>query len=138
VLVVTLPADQHEGYLIADNRHTELGGWDESALFDMLSDLASADMLVGTGFDGDDVDEIGARLNPGSFIDGSILGADARDNNNLQRMGSGPGDTLRLECGEIMTTIHREIYDKLWGILEHESNRRAVIEEIICGGMDAR
>lgn len=45
-----------EAYLLADNRLTELGGWDDAALTEVLSDLAAADALDGVGWDADDVD----------------------------------------------------------------------------------
>lgn len=47
-----------EGYLLADNRLSELGGWDDSKLADLLSDLAADDALEGTGYDGDDIDRL--------------------------------------------------------------------------------
>ena len=56
-----------EAYLVADNRTTELGGWDESMLAEVLSDLAAEDALDGTGFDGEDLDAILANLQPPEF-----------------------------------------------------------------------
>lgn len=50
--------DDDEAYLIADNRITELGGWDEGLLAEMLSDLAALEKLSGTGFDEEDVDKL--------------------------------------------------------------------------------
>lgn len=44
-----------EAYVIADNRLTELGGWDHSSLPIILKDLAANDLLEVTGFDGDDL-----------------------------------------------------------------------------------
>lgn len=49
--------------LIALNRTTELGGWDDRALVDLLDDLANQDDgLVGVGFDTADLDDLMARL----------------------------------------------------------------------------
>lgn len=45
-----------EAYLLADNRTTELGGWDEERLTQILADLNAAGTLDGTGYDGDDLD----------------------------------------------------------------------------------
>lgn len=45
-----------EAYLLADNRLTELGGWDDAALTEILADLAAADTLEGVGWSADDVD----------------------------------------------------------------------------------
>lgn len=47
-----------EGYLIASNRTTELGGWDNVDLAEMLGDLAAADALEGVGWDAEDVDRL--------------------------------------------------------------------------------
>lgn len=46
-----------EAYLVADNRHTELGGWDHDLLSELLSDLndVDPDLLAVTGYDGDDL-----------------------------------------------------------------------------------
>ena len=50
--------EEAEAYAIADNRTTELGGWDEVQLAEVLSDLAAADALEGVGWDRDDVDQM--------------------------------------------------------------------------------
>lgn len=58
--------DDHEAeaYLVASNRVGELGGWDEDLLGEMLGDLAQLGedggetALRGTGYDGDDVDQL--------------------------------------------------------------------------------
>lgn len=47
-----------EAYVIGDNQLTMLGGWDDAALAQMLSDLAAQDSLLGTGFDSDDLDNM--------------------------------------------------------------------------------
>lgn len=51
-----------QAYLLASNRTTELGGWDENALADLLKELAQSGDLEGSGYDGDDVDALLARL----------------------------------------------------------------------------
>lgn len=49
--------------LLADNRTTRLGQDDSQALADLLKELAATpDALSGTGFDGDDLDELLAGL----------------------------------------------------------------------------
>lgn len=47
-------------YLIASNRLTELGGWNEPALAELLQELAATDMalLNSTGYDGDKLDDL--------------------------------------------------------------------------------
>jgi hypothetical protein len=43
-------------YLIAANRTTVLGGWDDSALLGLLEDLAADDALDGIGYKAEDID----------------------------------------------------------------------------------
>lgn len=47
-----------DAFVIAINRTNELGGWDEAKLERLLVDLAAQSALVGTGYDGDDIDRI--------------------------------------------------------------------------------
>lgn len=47
-----------DAFVIAINRTTQLGGWDEEKLERLLVDLAAQSALAGTGYDGDDVDRI--------------------------------------------------------------------------------
>lgn len=47
-----------EAYGIADNRISEIGGWNEGQLQDVLVDLADDQKLDGIGFDGDDLDRL--------------------------------------------------------------------------------
>lgn len=44
--------------MVADNRTHDLGADREGDLAELLSDLASLDLLAGTGFDGDDLDRM--------------------------------------------------------------------------------
>jgi hypothetical protein len=62
--------EEAEAYLIAHNRITEKGGWLDSVLTNVVSDLAAADALIGTGYDEQDVDR--------------LLGDAARTDNALQ------------------------------------------------------
>jgi ParB-like chromosome segregation protein Spo0J len=41
--------------LVADNRTSDIGRWDEQGLIDILSDLQQSDMLLGTGYDDEDL-----------------------------------------------------------------------------------
>ena len=45
-------------YVIADNRLTEVGGWDDAALLTMLKDLRESDGLLGTGYSEREVDKL--------------------------------------------------------------------------------
>lgn len=47
-----------EAYLIVSNRSTELGGWDDPVLADVLQDLRDADLLEFTGYDDGDLDKL--------------------------------------------------------------------------------
>jgi hypothetical protein len=55
--VVEMDDRTAEAYLIADNRTSELGSYNEEALGDLLRKIAQEGNLRGTGYDGDDVDE---------------------------------------------------------------------------------
>ncbi|MCA1827372.1 MAG: hypothetical protein LC689_10605, partial [Myxococcales bacterium] len=52
-----------EAYLVASNRHVELGGWDDESLAQLLQSLNDAGDLVGTGFVETDIDRLLADLN---------------------------------------------------------------------------
>jgi DNA modification methylase len=56
-----------EAYLVADNRHTELGGWDHQELADLLNELSAVDptLLDVTGWDPDELDAILAEEGAG-------------------------------------------------------------------------
>jgi len=58
VVMVDLDEKLHEAYVVADNRLTELGGWDWGKLPEVLTDLAHVDLLEVTGFDRNDLDEM--------------------------------------------------------------------------------
>ena len=49
--------------LLADNRTSDLASWDDNILAGLLESLAQQDELLGSGYDGDDVDELLADLN---------------------------------------------------------------------------
>lgn len=55
-----------EAFLVAANRLVELGGWDEANLAAVLGDLAKSGALDGTGYDGEDVDELLRLVAPAS------------------------------------------------------------------------
>ena len=68
-IVPVLPLDMDDKtadrYSLAHNRTSELGGWNEEVLADVLSDLAADDLLDGTGWDADQVDELLKELGKG-------------------------------------------------------------------------
>lgn len=51
-----------EAYLVASNRLTELGGWSDVQLVEMLKDLARLDALEGSGFDAEDIGHLLSRV----------------------------------------------------------------------------
>src|SRR5262245_6407102 len=53
---------QAHAYALAHNKTQELGGYHEDNLLAALREQAAADNLLGTGFDGDDVDDLQRRL----------------------------------------------------------------------------
>lgn len=53
--------------LLSDNRTPQQGGFDEAKLTDVLTRLAGADDLLGTGYDKDDVDDLRALQSPLDF-----------------------------------------------------------------------
>lgn len=55
-----------KAYLVASNRTTELGGWDDSELNEMLSDIAKdgAETLAAAGYDGAELEKMLSDANP--------------------------------------------------------------------------
>lgn len=90
-----------EAYLVASNKLTTKGGWDDEALAEVLSDLADADLLALTGFsEGELADLLGA--------DGTGAEAGHTDPDEVPAAppdATAPGDTWRLgphrvRCGD--------------------------------------
>ncbi len=50
--------DEAIAYLLADNRTSDLGSYDDDLLAAILAEVAAADNLAATGYDGDDVDAL--------------------------------------------------------------------------------
>lgn len=55
-----------DAYLVADNRHTELGGWDSAELVDLLGGLGDEELLAATGYTDDDLTALLAGLDEGA------------------------------------------------------------------------
>jgi hypothetical protein len=60
--VVDMDDRQAQAYMVADNRTADLGSYDEAILTELLRELAVDGDLAGTGYDGEDVDEMLAKL----------------------------------------------------------------------------
>lgn len=65
--VMDMDDTQALAVLVGDNRQSELGTRDQDELAALLTELAEADALLGTGFDCDDVDQLIADLNAEPF-----------------------------------------------------------------------
>lgn len=62
VLDVDPGSEAAKRIMLADNRLADLGGYDDGALADLLSQLDSASGLAGTGYDEDDLADLLAEL----------------------------------------------------------------------------
>ena len=97
-----------EAYLIASNRHVELGGWDLEELAEMLQSLDAENALEGTGYLEDDVErllaEVGAerkRDHPEPEVDLTPPEAPESKLGEIYRLGS-----HRLMCGDSTNAEH--------------------------------
>jgi len=72
--------DEARRILVADNRTSDLAAYDEPGLASLLQAvMASTDGLVGTGYDGDDLDELLADIRCGDPIFSSDEGEPCTD-----------------------------------------------------------
>jgi len=74
VTVVDVDDEQAKRILLVDNRANDLATYDDNSLAEILKELASTETaLEGTGFDGDDLDDLLFRLNGtlGSVAEGT-------------------------------------------------------------------
>jgi hypothetical protein len=62
VIWVDVDDDRALRILLADNRTNDIASYDNAALAEILSELANTSDLLGTGFDGDDLDQLIADL----------------------------------------------------------------------------
>lgn len=92
--------------LLADNRSADLATWDRAGLADELRELADLDALEGTGWDGDDLDElIGDVLRDGPGEPGEDAGDPSADLDAEAEAETLPGVVIelgrhRLICGD--------------------------------------
>lgn len=66
-----------EAYLLASNRLTELGGWKEAELAELLEGLAKDNALEGVGWDANDVEKLVALASPEAADDAGEVPKDA-------------------------------------------------------------
>lgn len=57
--------------LLADNRTNDLASYDDTVLASLLSDLANTSDLTGTGYDGDDLDQLIGKMTVPNFMPAS-------------------------------------------------------------------
>src|SRR6056297_2136488 len=105
-----LTEDQRRAYRIADNKLTELGGWDEDVLAREFRDLIAADFDVSlTGFGDDEMDAMLRGLEddagaggsaPGAAEDGEVGDAAAAPSATLaERFGIAPFSVMNAREG---------------------------------------
>lgn len=71
-LLLEMTDDQEAKYLLADNRVSDLAGYDLEVLQPMLAEMQEAGNLAGTGFTADDVDDLTAEL--GKIAETTVAG----------------------------------------------------------------
>lgn len=62
VVTVDLTEDEARRYMLADNRSTDVAGYDDEALMRLLSEMMEAGQLDGTGYTPDEVDDLIAAV----------------------------------------------------------------------------
>lgn len=109
--------------LIAMNRTTELGGWVDDELLELLDNLAQeeGDGLAGVGFDGQGIEALRARLEAEALVDGfnadgpdGDLDSDDLDDDFLGEVEV-TGDTT-----EIVVVIPSDRYEDFYALM-HET-----------------
>jgi ParB-like chromosome segregation protein Spo0J len=82
---VQIPPDAARRYVVASNRTAEAGGWNDDLLTEYLRRQAETEQLLGTGFDGDDLDEmLRASAPPDAFPE---VGQDIETEHKCPRCG---------------------------------------------------
>lgn len=68
--------DDPNGFLLADNRSSDLASYDSSILSALVSERAISGTLLGTGYDGDDADQLIADQSLSDDIDDALAGVE--------------------------------------------------------------
>lgn len=121
-LFVDVDDDTALRIMLGDNRHARLGHDEPQSLADLLTYLASETPrgLAGTGFDGDDLDELLSELDAAPKLD--VSGDDAGDGSNEGGDPVGPRvDTVRFAFGDYSGQVQRAVYDRF--VESYESKR---------------
>jgi hypothetical protein len=95
-------------YLVAENRLTELGGWNESDLAELLEDLAKKNAIQGIGYDADDIDELLRSLE---------LETDFEAVEKTEENSDGVSSVIKVRCPSSCENVVRErVEDAVNGI----------------------
>lgn len=117
VVGVNLTEEEARAYLVADNRISEIGGWDYAALNELLGTIGATDVPLGdVGFSADDLraisveteirnfekeKESGAGLDPGEFADFE----------NGTAPGAQDAEFLPFRIGHVVGKVSKEVAD---------------------------
>jgi hypothetical protein len=120
-LLLDMDDDQEKRYLLADNRVSDLAEYDLEVLQPMLSEMAEAGQLAGTGFTADDVDDMTAamgKIGETSVADGAQY-SETEDETKArfpaaQREGGQPENPMK----EVMVILPAERFDVFAGRVE--------------------
>lgn len=99
VLYVDVDDDRALRILLADNRTNDKASYDNSALAEILSDLANTSDLLGTGYDGDDLDELIASLSTDQGAGESKEESASKNGSLADRFGVPPFTVLNAREG---------------------------------------
>lgn len=122
---VALTPEDAAAFLIADNRTTELGGWDEGKLAQMLVDLSeTADGLGGVGFDAQDLDRIVSSLLAG--VDRKASDPDELPTHE-EDVSVRPGDVFR--CGVHFVVCDDARRDGVYDLLGADARARCILTD---------
>lgn len=121
-----------EGYLLADNRTSDLGYYEQSVLADILKDAMEKGQLEGTGYTADDADDLLAEL--GRMADAerqATQAAHSEDPDEIARREAlrQAGAVMR----EVVLMLSEEQYEKFGTavrILRREYGTEGVIETV--------
>lgn len=113
--------------LLADNRTNDLAAYDNQLLTDLLQDIASVnpEALLGTGYDGDDLDDLLAILQEQNGTDGNVM----RDPSITERLDRYKESATRSVMLDYPLDEFRWIVDQLGALRERfgaESSAEAV------------
>jgi hypothetical protein len=95
-----------EAYLLADNRLSDLGLYDDALLAELLAPMRDADMLGGIGYSPEDVDALLAYLNPTD-----LLLAPTDEDPTQRPYALGEADLFRIMLSYDQPTYERVIRD---------------------------